>query len=58
VTSGAPRYDDLRADEVIALLPSLDAEALRALHAYETGHRGRRTVIGAIERLQRWEAQP
>jgi UDP-glucose 4-epimerase len=51
-------YDDLRADEVIALLPSLDADALRALYAHETAHRGRRTVIRAIEGLQRWEAQP
>jgi UDP-glucose 4-epimerase len=57
-TGGTPGYDDLRADEVIALLPSLDADALRALHAHETAHRGRRTVIRAIERLQRWEAEP
>jgi hypothetical protein len=56
--AGTPGYDDLRADEVIALLPSLDADALRALHAHETTNRGRRTVIRAIERLQRWEAQP
>ena len=56
--AGTPRYDDLRADEVIALLPSLDAEGLRALHAHEIAHRGRRTVIRAIERLQRWEAEP
>jgi UDP-glucose 4-epimerase len=56
--AGAPGSDDLRSDEVIALLPSLDAEALRALHAHETAHRGRRTVIRAIERLQRWEAEP
>jgi UDP-glucose 4-epimerase len=54
----APAYDDLRAEEVIALLPSLDAEALRVLHAHEAAHRGRRTVIRAIERLQRWEAPP
>jgi UDP-glucose 4-epimerase len=53
-----PVYDDLRAEEVIALLPSLDADALRALHAHETAHRGRRTVIRAIERLQRWEGEP
>jgi UDP-glucose 4-epimerase len=56
--AGTPGYDDLRADEVIALLPSLDAQGLRALHAHETAHRGRRTVIRAIERLQRWEAEP
>jgi UDP-glucose 4-epimerase len=56
--AGAPGYDDLRADEVVALLPSLDADALRALQAHETAHRRRRTVLRAIERLQRWEAEP
>jgi UDP-glucose 4-epimerase len=56
--SAAPAYDDLRAEEVIALLPSLDADALRVLHAHETANRGRRTVLRAIERLQRWEATP
>jgi UDP-glucose 4-epimerase len=53
-----PALDDLAADEIIALLPSLDAAGLRAMHEYETAHRARRTVIRAIERLQRWEAQP
>jgi hypothetical protein len=43
--------------EIIALLPSLDAAGLRALHAHESATRGRREVIGAIERLQRWEPQ-
>jgi UDP-glucose 4-epimerase len=56
--TGAPGYDELTADEIIVLLPSLDADALRALHAHETANRGRRTVIRAIERLQRWEASP
>jgi hypothetical protein len=31
--------------------------ALCALPARDTANRGRRTVITAIERLQRWEAQ-
>jgi UDP-glucose 4-epimerase len=57
IGANAPAYDDLRADEVVALLPSLDAEALRALHAHEAQNRGRRTVIRAIERLQRWERE-
>jgi UDP-glucose 4-epimerase len=52
----APALDDLDADEIIALLPSLDPAGLKALHEHETAHRGRRTVIRAIERLQRWEA--
>jgi UDP-glucose 4-epimerase len=53
-----PALDDLDAGEIIALLPSLDREGLRALHEHETAHRGRRAVISAIERLQRWEAKP
>ena len=52
----APALDDLEADEIIALLPSLDPAGLKALHEHEVAHRGRRTVITAIERLQRWEA--
>jgi UDP-glucose 4-epimerase len=57
--AGTPlAVDDLEAAEIIALLPSLDAAGLRALHAHEIANRGRRTVISAIERLQRWEAQP
>jgi UDP-glucose 4-epimerase len=50
-----PALDDLEAEEIIALLPSLDPAGLRALHEHETAHRGRSTVIRAIERLQRWE---
>jgi UDP-glucose 4-epimerase len=51
-----PALDDLDAEEIIALLPSRDPAGLKALHEHETAHRGRRTVITAIERLQRWEA--
>jgi UDP-glucose 4-epimerase len=53
----APALDDLDAEEIIALLPSLDPAGLKALHEHETAHRGRRTVIRAIERLHRWEAE-
>jgi UDP-glucose 4-epimerase len=53
----APALDDLDAEEIIALLPSLDPAGLTALHEHETAHRGRRTVLRAIERLQRWEAE-
>jgi UDP-glucose 4-epimerase len=57
--SGMPlAVDDLDAAEIIALLPSLDDAGLRALHAHEIANRRRRTFITAIERLQRWEAQP
>jgi UDP-glucose 4-epimerase len=53
-----PALDDLEAREIIALLPSLDAPGLRALHEHETAHRGRADVIAAIERLHPWEDQP
>jgi UDP-glucose 4-epimerase len=50
-----PSVDDLDAAEIVALLPSLDAAGLRALHDHEAAHRGRRTVLRAIERLHPWE---
>jgi UDP-glucose 4-epimerase len=50
-----PSVDDLDASEIVALLPSLDAAGLRALHEHEAAHRGRRTVLRAIERLHPWE---
>jgi UDP-glucose 4-epimerase len=53
-----PALDDLEAEEIIALLPSLDPAGLKALHEHEIAHRGRRTVITAIEQLHRWEADP
>src|SRR4051794_28127052 len=53
--SALPSVDDLDAAEIVALLPSLDAAGLRALHAHEAAHRGRRTVLQAIERLHPWE---
>jgi UDP-glucose 4-epimerase len=51
-----PTLDELEADEIIALLPSLDPAGLGALHEHEVANRGRPTVLRAIERLQRWEA--
>jgi UDP-glucose 4-epimerase len=54
--AAAPALDDLEAEEIVALLPSLDPAGLEALHEHEVAHRGRREVIAAIERLQRWEA--
>jgi UDP-glucose 4-epimerase len=43
-------FDALRAGELIDLIPSLEAEALRALRAYEAGHQGRRDVLDALDR--------
>jgi UDP-glucose 4-epimerase len=42
-------YDDLRADELIALLPSLEPAALTALRDHEAANRARRTVLAAID---------
>src|SRR3954471_15946991 len=50
-----PSVDDLEVAELVALLPSLDAAGLRALHEHEAANRGRRTVLQAIERLHPWE---
>jgi hypothetical protein len=52
------QIDALDDAEIIAPRTSLHVDRLRALHAHETAHRRRRAVIGTIERLQRWEAQP
>jgi len=42
-------YDDLAAEEVIALLASLEREDLAALHRYERDHANRTRVLGAID---------
>ena len=55
--SALPSVDDLDAAEIVALLPSLDPAGLRALHEHEATHRGRRTVLQAIERLHPWESK-
>ena len=48
---GAPEYEDLEADEVIAVLGSLGEEDLEALRRHETGHAGRPEVLEAIARI-------
>jgi UDP-glucose 4-epimerase len=52
--SGA--FDDLGADELIALLPSLEPAALAELAAHEREHAARPEVMQAIASLQGWEA--
>jgi UDP-glucose 4-epimerase len=42
-------YDELEAEEVISLLGSLDTKDLATLKRYEREHRGRESVIGAID---------
>ena len=54
---GAGGYDDLDADELIALLRSLEPEALAELAAHEGAHAARPQVMKAIASLQGWEAR-
>jgi UDP-glucose 4-epimerase len=44
-------YDELAAEEVLEVLPSLGRDALEALRAYEGTHRARADVLGALDRL-------
>jgi UDP-glucose 4-epimerase len=46
---GPERYDDLEAEEVIALLGSLEPAALGALLAHERANRAREPVVIALE---------
>jgi hypothetical protein len=47
-----PGYDSLAASQVIPRLESLDPEELEAIRAYESAHRGRRTILSRIQQLQ------
>jgi UDP-glucose 4-epimerase len=47
--SPVEHYDDLAAEEVIALLASLEREDLRTLREYERAHANRVRVLSAIE---------
>jgi UDP-glucose 4-epimerase len=46
-----PEYDELEAEEVIALLRSLQTRDLEALRIYEAGRAGRESVLRAIDSL-------
>jgi UDP-glucose 4-epimerase len=48
-------FDDLGADELIALLPSLEPAALAELAVHERQHAARPDVMRAIATLQGWE---
>ncbi|MGZ4268564.1 MAG: NAD-dependent epimerase/dehydratase family protein [Solirubrobacteraceae bacterium] len=45
-------YDELTAEEVVRLLPALDADGRKAIADYERAHARRKTVLRAVERLQ------
>jgi hypothetical protein len=46
-----PDYDELSASQVVDRLDGLAPDALEAIKAYETAHRGRATILGKIEQL-------
>jgi hypothetical protein len=46
-----PGYDALSASQVVERLIGLTPSELDAVHAYETAHRQRRTILGKIEQL-------
>jgi HEAT repeat protein len=46
-----PGYDALSASQVVERLLGLAPEELDAVHAYESSHRQRRTILGKIEQL-------
>ena len=50
---GAPDvdfYDELKPGEMIELISSLDLEALAQLRRHEAAHKGRRTILDALDR--------
>ncbi|MET0146983.1 MAG: hypothetical protein ABW328_19660 [Ilumatobacteraceae bacterium] len=44
-------YESLAASQVVARLPALTPDELRTVRGFESGHRGRRTVLGKIDQL-------
>jgi UDP-glucose 4-epimerase len=50
-------YDELEAEEVISLLGSLELDDLETLKRYESEHRARESVIGAIDSVLARAAQ-
>ena len=50
-TLAIPDYDSLSASQVVNRLPSLSAEELEAVRAYEAAHRGRKTILNKVAQL-------
>jgi hypothetical protein len=51
-TLAIPDYDELSASQVVERLDGLGKAELDAVDAYESAHRGRRTILGKIEQLR------
>ena len=49
-TAPFPSYDDLSAEELVGLIPSLEPAALAQLRRYEAAHGDRPTVLEALDR--------
>jgi hypothetical protein len=47
-----PGYDALSASQVVQRLAGLATDELEAVRAYESAHRGRKTILGRISQLQ------
>jgi hypothetical protein len=47
-----PDYDSLSASQVVPRLSGLGAEELEAVRAYESAHRGRKTILNKVSQLQ------
>ncbi len=47
-----PDYDALAATQVVDRLAGLSRDELEAVRAYESAHRGRKTILGRIEQLR------
>jgi hypothetical protein len=47
-----PGYDSLSASQVVQRLASLSPSELEAVRAYESAHRGRRTILARVSQLE------
>jgi hypothetical protein len=47
-----PDYDSLSASQVVTRLEGLSPEELEAVRAYESEHRGRKTILNKVAQLQ------
>ncbi len=47
-----PGYDSLSASQVVQRLAGLSPDELAAVGAYESTHRGRRTILTRVSQLQ------
>ena len=47
-----PDYDSLSASQVVPRLDGLDADELEAVRLYESGNRGRKTILSKVAQLQ------